>query len=171
MLANKCFSYHKGAFPHQPNVERIVLDRENIENPIIELDNNSLIVVGQPIVELGFVSAFDYLEMISNAISHISHIKKINKIFYKPHPLEKIKKRLPDDFFLLESAINIEDLINSSDETNISFIGFYSTALINIAESNKANDVFFIRSRKIKLKNRERIYNLLSSSGCIPLDY
>lgn len=107
---------------------------QSLQKTHVDVDESSVLFLGQPFVNLGYLDANSYL----SCLKKISEIYKDKSIFYLPHPREKednisdIKEKV--DFNILKTNVVAEMFIMQMKKASYIISGFYSTALWNVAK-------------------------------------
>ena len=111
----------------------------NINSEILDCD---ILILGQPMYKLGYVSLVTYIKYIKT----LSAMYRDKKIVYYSHPFEHIcpwdinDKEMSNVFFV-KNDISIELLSLLLGERDICIYGFTSSALYNMKETNKGLNV------------------------------
>lgn len=165
--AKRCYSYNLPCFPSQDPRYSVQITRR-LRNGLLlnrSFPENSVLIVGQPLVEMGMVSKDDYHYLLMRAMErYVDH----SYFIYKPHPREVNLSDLPAGISLvLDTEISAEEEIMSC-EKKLSVCGFFSTVLLNCAASVNVNDVVAIKSTSVRAP--ADVYEVLRSVGCEIVD-
>jgi hypothetical protein len=165
--AKRCYSYNNGCFPMQNKVERVIIKKELLRDLFIDyIPDRAVYIVGQPLVEAGFISKDDYKSLLFEAINRFYPGRAV---VYKPHPSEWDFSKVPDNIFLvLNSDVSAENEI-ACLRSKVSVLGFYSTVLINCVAGENVEHVRALKSSRIKVPGR--YYDALSRIGCEVVEY
>lgn len=123
----------------------------------IKLEQNAIIIVGQPFVELQIISKETYEKIILQ----ITRMHIGCNIYYAPHPIEtQFYNWLPQNIKILKSQYPLELVLISNSISEI--IGFNSSVLFNSTFLNICDKIFsilldesYLLDSRLKGKNAE----------------
>ena len=125
-----------------------------IKNTLIQKNkiNNKIIFIGMGLVEAGYMDEYDYIL----ALEFVFNQFKGFEIEYIPHRIESINKLdlLMKNYPLKinEIDVSIEEYLLSLDECPEKLCSFYSTALINLANTISGPEIVSFNFNKSKLR-------------------
>lgn len=123
--------------------------------PGITLDNNAIVIVGQPLYELNFTTLETYQEIIFLIIKNYS----CNPIYYAPHPIEtEYKNWMPKQISLLQTHYPLELVLINNDVDYL--IGFSSTVLFNCASMKLCKNIISVSLEEKDDKTNEKNQDL-----------
>lgn len=158
--ASKCYAYNKYCFPSQSKAKKIVLDKRFYEKTVRGFRSESVVVVGQPLVEMGLISTEEYFKVLEATINdHFSG----KRVVYKAHHRESIWEKVPSEFLLSVDEVSLEDRIYNTDGSLI-VVGFFSTVLLNSVRLDSVKEVIAIKPLNSTVDVRN--YDILRKSGC-----
>lgn len=127
--------------------------------------------IGQPIVELGFISVDNYIHQLKRVVNHFSFEYEVFRYYvHRSESEEKLKKIGELGFEVIFLDTNLEHHFYKQGAPSGVFLGFYSTALLNIFNAHVSSEFFFVETSLDipSLKIEESInlaYNALRSIG------
>lgn len=176
------FGYYKSIYPKDIEFHTIYSNYLNGENTfkhnlILGIEKNKLIkierklfFIGQPLINDGIVEESIYLDYLCNA----AMIFQEHELFYLPHRresqeiLEKIKEQ---NFSLINTKLIAELEFLTKQELPSVFLGFYSTALLNIKKVLNNKDISFYYKEldnkvlKRPIENLKKVYEIFETEG------
>ena len=141
------YSYHMGAFPMQPIMTKNVVDKEYTFNGDHSFaPDDSVVIIGQPLVAAGFFSEFEYINYVKYIIDIIVPGREV---IYRLHPLERDTKYLEGLNIDIQASdgIPVEDFVFFSGQ-RLSVYSFVSTSLLHINAFLNVDEVVAIQSYK-----------------------
>lgn len=132
------------------------------------ISRNSVIILGQPLVGSYGMSSFtkeSYCSYIKNALNDLEFFSK--DIYYFPHPVEDTMVTLSEEILnrikIQKSKIPFE-IIALKLDTSIPVIGFYTSALVNLRESDKSRIITAIYFSEINSSTNHRFKKIVNEA-------
>lgn len=145
------YAHNKNIFPGQKNIKVNVVEKNYKRSTLSEpASDDSLVFVGQPLVELRLLSKNNYLHFL---IRIKEKFGSNTNFIYRPHPGESEDKleflERNNIEINREENISVENYIYSSGQ-NLIVIGIASTSLIYINNMTNVKKVIAIQLPKVK---------------------
>lgn len=150
--AKEGYAYNDSAFPQQKNIVKKIF-KKTIKKTSLDCPapDSSIIFIGQPLVELRYLSSNDYVAMLKNIQQ--KYASQEQDFIYRPHPGEKAENIaiLESQGFLVnrDSDVSVEDYVFSSGK-NLIIVGFVSTALIYVKSLVNVSRVIALKTPYMK---------------------